>query len=601
MISRRLLQLSLILTFLLISSAAWAQTPEASPQTKDEQRKIQKELQGKALGLLEDMIKDVDSFKHPENRIRFRMASANILWTHDEARARLLFREAMAILVDLASNQDAGDDPETFKANESVRALQRELVQMLAMRDPRLAREFLRATRPKSDEQARTRDASPDQQIEMSLAMQIAASDPKQALEIAEETLSEGLSYELPQVISTIYSKDPEGGAKLASQVMSKIRSERLDLNQAARQVAISLLREATQAPENEGAGAKTSPPLLDQATIRELVEMLSKEALRSSSTSPELLGSLGEMMPVIEKYAPVRAREIRRRIEPQKTTTVTEASTGSTDTVIVENRYESMLQHASVTTLLAEAPTAPEEMRGILYQHAIEKLIATGEMDQARQVVNEHVKDPAQRKQLLAQIDEATSLKAAEQGKLEQVRKMLAALRTNEERVTLLTQFASGAAARGDKKAALQLLDEARGMLPGRAKNFSQLGVQLAVARAYAPLDATRSLAILEPVVDQLNELIAAAVVLGGFITDDIIKDDEIMMEPLAMISTHVFVSYTGDVFALASRDFDRTKALVDRFHRDEIRNLARLLLAQSILAPQPDVAVIDSVTLKP
>ena len=54
-------------------------------------------------------------------------------------------------------------------------------------------------------------------------------------------------------------------------------------------------------------------------------------------------------------------------------------------------------------------------------------------------------------------------------------------------------------------------------------------------------------------------------------------------------------------DVKALARADFERTKALADRFLREEIRIIARLLLAQSILSPQPavikDVDVISPV----
>ena len=224
-----------------------------------------------------------------------------------------------------------------------------------------------------------------------------------------------------------------------------------------------------------------------------------------------------------------------------------------------------------------------------MLYQRAATKMMEEGNADRARQTINERIKDPDQRKVLLSQLDDMATLKAAEQGKIEQTRKMLATLANNEERVMLLSQLATGLAAKGDKKVALQLLDEARAMLPGRAKNFTQLGAQVAVARAYAPLDAARSLAILEPVVDQLNELLAAAVVLGAFITEELIKDDEIMMEPLNMISTEVFVYYMGDVNALATADFERTKALADRFLRDEIRITARLLLAQSLLSPKP------------
>jgi hypothetical protein len=229
--------------------------------------------------------------------------------------------------------------------------------------------------------------------------------------------------------------------------------------------------------------------------------------------------------------------------------------------------------------------------MRDMLYQRAAGKLIEEGDLEHARQVISEQVKDPDQRKLMLNQVDEAAAVKAAEQGKVEQTRKMLATLRTNEERMMVLAQLATGAAAKGEKKIALQLLDEARGMMSGRAKNFKQLGAQLAVARAYASIDASRSLAMLEPVVDQLNELLAAAVVLGGFITDEIVKDDEVMIGPLLMISGEFLANYLEDVNTLARADFERTRALADRFQRDEVRIIARMLIAQSILAPQPAV----------
>jgi hypothetical protein len=596
MISRHLHR-SLIL-ILLFSLSAFAQTPSPapSPSQTDEQRKVQRELEQRAIALLEDVVKDSDSFKNAENRIRIKAVAASVLWTHDEARARTLFKEVMVSLADVLNNQDAADATDNPKVYEGPRALRRELLQMLGQRDARLAREFMRATRPQdSRPNSDRRNGLPDQQIEINLAMQIAENDPKQALEIAEENLARGLSYELPQLVSSLREKDPEGAAKLASEIMSKIRAEKLDSSHVTRQVAISLLREAAQAPNDEEPNAKRVPPLLDQQTLRELTDMLLTEALRPSSTSPELLGSLQEMLPVIEKYAPSRVAQLRRTMQPQmiETTKATDGD-GVGDGQVPDlpnmdmSKINITFEKGTVEELLEAAPNAPEGLREMLYQRAASKMMEEGDVDRARQLINERVKEPEQRKMMLTQLDELAAVKAAQQGKIEQTRKMLATLRTNEERVMLLTQLASGAAAKGDKKVALQLLDEARGMMSGRAKNFTQLGAQLAVARAYASLDAARSLAILEPVVDQLNELLAAAVVLGGFITEDIVRDDEIMMEPLTMIVGEFSGSYSSDLKELARADFDRTKALADRFLRDEIRVIARLLIAQSILSPQ-------------
>jgi hypothetical protein len=581
MISKNLLRSLIIL--LLFSLPAFSQTPTPTPQT-EEQRKAQQVLRAKALNLLEDVIKDSESFKHAENRVRVRALAANVLWENDQARARSIFKEVTASLVDLLNNQEPSEQQERPRMFEGLNQLRREILEMLAQRDARLARDFLRATRQPGARPTNAREMLPDQQLEMNLATQFAATDPKQALEIGEENLSRGLSYEMPQLINALREKDSEAAAKLASEVVAKLRTEKLDSSHVARRVALELLRTATQTPDAEEKNAKTMTPLLDQAALRELTELIVSEALRPSANL-EFLGSLQEMMPVVEKYAPARIAQLRRKLEPQKSLNGESAETANPQNW---GKYSAMFEKGSLDELLTAAPDAPQGIREMLYQRAATKLIEEGDADRARLVINERVKDPEQRKQMLAHLDELSAYKAAEQGKIEQTRKMLAALRTNEERIILLAQLATGAAAKGEKKIALQLLDEARGMMPSRAKNFTQLGAQLAVARAYAPLDAARSLSILEPVVDQLNELLAAAVVLGGFITEEIILDDEIMMEPLAMISNEIFARYLGDLSALSRADFERTRALADRFQRDEIRIFARLLVAQSILAAQ-------------
>jgi hypothetical protein len=45
----------------------------------------------------------------------------------------------------------------------------------------------------------------------------------------------------------------------------------------------------------------------------------------------------------------------------------------------------------------------------------------------------------------------------------------------------------------------------------------------------------------------------------------------------------------YTPDLHALASFDFERTRALADRFQREEVRMMARLLVVYSVLGDQP------------
>ena len=582
---------ALILLFALFSQSFAQQTPAAAPPQTDEQHKEQQEMRRKAIDLLNLTVKDSESFKLPENRIRIRMMAADVLWAYDEERARTLFKEASAGIVDILNDQEMVEQPVRNMMVESVKNLRREMLKILGGRDARLAREFLRATRSSPSEPTDASHVSPDNdlQLEVGLATQIAATDPKQALEIGRESLSRGFSPELINLLPTLQQKDATAAARLAGEIVTKLRGVKLDSNNEAQQVALSLLRIATQSPDEAKAGATPAPALLETPALRELTEMLAAEALRPSGDGSGLLGELQGMMSVVEKYAPARAAQLRRKTEKKEENVEVVAAP---DPMQDWSKYQQLTEKGTVQEILDAAAKAPEGMREMLYLEAARKAMKEGNAETARSLINENVKDPQQRQMLLEQLDQAAAIEAAEQGKIEQTRKMLATLRTNEERVMLLAQLAAGAAAKGEKKAALQLLEEARGMMGAKAKNIKQLGAQLMVAKGYATLEPTRSLEILEPVVDQVNELLGAAIILGGFFTDEFIRDDEVMLEPIAMVTTEFFNQYVGDIQALASADFERTKALANKFQRDEIRIMVQLVISQSILSPQNPAA---------
>ncbi|HEX8888870.1 MAG TPA: hypothetical protein VF779_06815 [Pyrinomonadaceae bacterium] len=580
--------------------SAFAQKPDAAPQPQtEEQRKAQQELEHKALVLLDDIIKEGDTFKQPENRIQIKATSAYILWKYDETRARNLFREVTLSMADLLNNPPDGEAPDNARMFGGAKMLQGEIAQMMGTRDPRMAREFLRATRVRSSQPGKEDNPTEgtDAQIDLTLAAQVAQSDPKLTVEIADEYLSKGLPYQLLNVITELRAKDPDAAAKLADKMMTKLRAEKFSENEGAGQIAVGLLgiaieKQESKEQEKENATA-TKTPLLDQAAMRDLTEMIAGEALRGSGNY-QILYSIRTMMPTIEKYAPARAAQIKQKLS--KTTQDEEAGEGEdAEEPEVEGveEYRTLLEKGSADELLAAASKSQSPMREMYYQSAAVKLAADGDAEHARAIINEKVKDAEQRKNMLVEIDKAVAMAEAEKGKVEQSRKLLGELHTNEERVQLLTQLAIGANTKGEKKIALKFLEEASTMISQRAKSSKQLGSQLAVAHAYAQIEPSRSFAILEPVVDQLNELLGAAVLLYGFSSEEFVRDDEIMLKPLVTILSFAgggFVQYNGDFALLARADFERTKNLMDKFQRDEVRIMMRLNLVQGILAPLPE-----------
>jgi hypothetical protein len=419
--------------------------------------------------------------------------------------------------------------------------------------------------------------ADEELRLEQSVASQIAANDPKQALEMAEQTLSKGLSYELLTTVSLLLRKDREAAARLASKIVTKLQTENLSTNETAMQVATSLLH-ITSEPAQTKPGAEATP-LLSLQEMRDLTEMTVAAALNNSSNAYSVL-SLQTLLPQIEKYTPARVPQLRRKIsEAQKTM----GGGGG-----MSPDFQEVMQNGSVDAMLEAAPKSPEFTRNFIYQRAAMKALEDGDAERARSIVNDNISDASMRKYMTSEIERQQMLRAAAEGKMDQTRQMLARLRNNEERVMVLTQLALAASLKGDKKIALALLDEARSMISNRARNFAQLGAQLMVARGYARLDSARSFAILEPVVEQLNELIAAGALLGGFFTEQFVRDDEIQIGFMNSFIEMYMAQYSADLYALARDDFERTKALTDRFQRDEIRVRARLLVIQSILSPK-------------
>ncbi len=586
--------------------------------------------------MLDEIIAESQTLRITGNRLRVKLVAANLLWPHNEARSRVLFKEVSASLIEM-NNEIDRTDPESGNKIQQMAQLRQAMLQLLARRDAALAREFLRATRQSpataSTETVQTtnrryRQPDEERQMELSLASELAATDPKQALQIARENLSKGFSYELIGILNQLQQKDQEAAAKLASDIMTKLRTENLETNQEAANMAINLLRMAVNPPalssaaatqtlsananttsvittnsngstltatattstsnsnnaNSTGATTKNTTPILDQAAIKDLVEMIAAAAVNNTGNYPMLLMSLRDMMPIVEKYAPARVPALRRKLAASNAVRDAETYEGSEF-----GKYRGLMENGTTEEILEAASKAPPEMREWLYQMAVSKAKTQGELDRARQIISERVTDPAQRARMLLELDRQVLVAAAAQGKLDQVRQMISRLRSNEERAGALVMLATTIAQRGDKKTALQLLDEARGMTSVRAKNSKQLMTQLAVAKAYVSLDPSRSFTILEPMVDQLNELIAAGALLGGFFAEEFVQDDEIAMDAMSMmLGSLASTEYAGDLATLAGADFERTKALADRFQRPEVRVIARLLIAQSTLSDQ-------------
>src|SRR5262245_34642070 len=75
---------------------------------KEDEAKAREERTKKALAVIDEIIKDVESLRLPENRVRVLIQTANAVWPIDEKRARLLFKNAQAAFKELQATLDSG-------------------------------------------------------------------------------------------------------------------------------------------------------------------------------------------------------------------------------------------------------------------------------------------------------------------------------------------------------------------------------------------------------------------------------------------------------------------------------------------------------------
>jgi hypothetical protein len=581
--------ISLFIMALLLAAQAAAQTP-AAPQTevktdKGQQEEAQKKLTAQALELLDAVVKDSERLTLPQNRVYVSITSAELLWQFDEQEARTLFKMAAADLRTVMNDTESEELPRSYRQKMERAQLREKLLFAIARHDARMARNVLLETRPApSQKKDGALPVDSEEEFEARLAAVIAQNDPTQALEMAQKSLAKGFSYNLPGLVAEIQKKDAEAAAQLASDILTKLKTANLTSSQEALNVAIRLLQMATE-PQQTGKNAgKEAKPLLSEQSLRELAEMIASAALNASPDAPVV--DYSPVWTQIEKYASSRAQQLRRRRADQA-----EVGVDVEGSAEAWQNYQKLMESGNVEELLAAAEKSEQGLREAYYRQAAFKLANDGKSDRARQIITEHITDPDQQKQMLAEVDRQALSASASQGNMDETRKHLASASTNEERITTLAQLAMAVAQKGDKKVALQLLEEARTLSPGRARYSRQLFAQLQIARAYAKVDSTQSFAILEPTIDQLNELIAAGILLGEFFgEEEVVRDDELVIQPMLQIVEGFQHQFGRDLNALARSNFTRTRDAAERFQRYEVRLIARLLVAQSVLAQNPE-----------
>ena len=283
---------------------------------------------------------------------------------------------------------------------------------------------------------------------------------------------------------------------------------------------------------------------------------------------------ALQSLLPQIDKNLPGRSQAVRQKL---KEIGVNADARGAS-----RSELNNLTQQGSVDAILQAASTAAPDIQNRLYLQAARKALNEGSVDRATQIATDNL-NPEMRKAMLQEVDRQKLVKAALENKVEEIRPALAALRPDEERINVLTQMATAVGQAGNRKLAMELLDEASGLAGRRAENYAQLEAQVKLAHAYAALDPARSFDALQPGINQINEMLSAATLLNGFEVR-VFKEGEMPLQGGSQLSD-IITSFARELGSLARLQFDAAQAAAEKFQRPEARIIAHLAIVRGVL----------------
>jgi hypothetical protein len=586
--------------FLVVALATTSRVcAQIDNQQKSEPEVAQRqELQKKALSLLDEVITAAWSLKLAENRSYVLANAADLLWPYDEKRARNLFWEAFNNLnlpVNQPANQPVPDTNSSTAHNAPTKEQQQDLnryyatletrqqfLRRVARHDPQLALDMLRATHlGPAPQVAGTARYDPDTDLEQDISSAAAASDPKRALQIAHETLAKGLTYQILNLLHQVNQKDQDAGTALAADIIAKLKTD--DFN--SRSFAPFVVTDLLESSRTRGAVLRLSSSLdsvpftrlkLDDTQKQDLVDMLTTAAL-DARAGPNVLQAILSVMPDVEQYAPDRVAKLKARL--------TEPNSALPQSLRDWNTFTAKFETATPEEMIKAANKVTDDQRSALFSLAASKAVARGEADRYRELINSHIENETERKNALDMLDNERMYYDLREGKTDDLEKLLPLIRAKEQRAIAMAQLAMMLQKKGEHDEALKLLADARALVKVDLVNDAQSNALLAVMLGYTQVDRQEAFAMIEPIVDRTNEEISRLLLVDKIVKSGFVKNGEIIMSHPQIPVDYSMARFSAGVVALGKADFDRTKALADRFQRNELKVVARLLLAQALL----------------
>ena len=569
--------ISLMLMFFFASVYVFAQTPD---EKKVERRKQQN-------ALLEQIAKDAEALRLPENRALVLAKLADGFWNTDEKRARQLFQAAINDLVTAQTEVEA-EKKQTGNLYGLIygTAPRQEILTLLANHDAEFALDAFYKSRPakivqslaeannteKKDTES-SQYASNEMNFEQSLISKMSDQNPQRALKLFRESLAKGVTYEAINLLEKLKIKDLDLANQLAAEIADKLLATDFEKDSQAASLTLSFIGEYGKKSE-----PNTKTIKLEEKTLRDLTAKIVKNILKSEEGS----GYEAEyILPLIEKYTPESLAAVKRR--KAKYDKENQREEYDAYTKLIES-------NPSPEKLLSEADKFPDEIKSQIYYSAAEKIAQTGNIEGAKKLIASKLPE-GERESYLTQINYNLIQQAITAEKYDEAAFLINQIPVENSRFYFLIQLATTIYQKNpaeNKTKALSVLNQVRSMIPQSAETLEDISLLMQMAATVAEIDAEQAFPILESLTYQMNEYIEAAAIVGKYRSDGSVRRGEIIVNSYGSVAG--LNSLTQVLTTLKNKDFGRATAFVSSFQRPEVRvSLEMQLIDNSSVADTP------------
>jgi hypothetical protein len=486
-------------------------------------------LRSRGVALLNEVLAELPGVNNRLIKTRFEIELAGLMWNFDEKAGAKLLHQAAEVVREILQQ---GGSANLGSASTPVLLRQR-VATVMMKHEPEMALEFVRSTRtPKTPHYFGRRD----NELELLIARSLAKSNPRAAFQIVDDQLMDGFPDEILETVAALKEKNPELSAILIQKIMVRLAEQPLIENYANATMASSLVQLVR----------RTSGP--SAGLISDV----------------ELRGLLQKMISEVLSYSPP------------------ETGVFTLQKVTAESMFSTLRQWGGGTPVIN-----PEIVKSME-----QRLAPRVQLRPAGEYVVPQVPFETQEDELNAIHLRAFHTAVADRN-FESAFQFLERLPV-DERPRLIVDIVERIGPELKKPTSLYILDRARRALPwsSRARDEGELETLLAFVAPYSLLDPNRGFEIVEPLLDQFNDLANAAVTMNGF-SDSYFLDGDFDTDgsnALAGMSNQL----SKALGQLTPANFQRAKSDADRIRLTTVRIKMHLAIASRAISgseAEPDV----------